>query len=91
MNARTKLSAKGQIVIPKDVRDRLGWEQGSAIEVVPSGDGVLLRRPRRAGKRSVEEVASELRKIIDYRGPPIPIEELSWSAEVDARYRKARP
>ena len=45
MTAQTKLSAKGQVVIPKDVRDRLGWLQGSELEVVETGDSVILRRP----------------------------------------------
>jgi AbrB family looped-hinge helix DNA binding protein len=45
MNAQTKLSAKGQVVIPKDVRDRLHWQQGQALEVVETSEGVLLKQP----------------------------------------------
>lgn len=89
MNAQTKLSAKGQIVIPKDVRDRLGWEQGSAIEVVQVGEGVLLRSARRKQGISVDEATARLRKIIRYNGPPIPMERLSWSAEADEEYEKS--
>ena len=52
MNDVTRLSAKGQIVIPKDVRDRLGWAQGRDLEVIPMGDGVMLRPVART-KRSM--------------------------------------
>jgi len=86
MNAQTKLSAKGQVVIPKGVRDRLGWLQGSSLEVVETGDGVLLRRPRVRKKISVAEASERLRTIIKYEGPPLPIERLSWSADVDREF-----
>jgi AbrB family looped-hinge helix DNA binding protein len=42
MNALTKISAKGQVVIPKDVRDRLNWPQGTQLKVVESGNAVTL-------------------------------------------------
>lgn len=46
MNARVKLSVKGQVVIPKDVRDLLKWESGLDLEVIQRGDGVTLRPAR---------------------------------------------
>lgn len=83
MNDVTRLSAKGQIVIPKDVRDRLGWVQGHDLEVIPMGDGVMLRPATRLKKKSIEEATRELRRIYLHEGPPIPIEKLSWSPDVD--------
>jgi AbrB family looped-hinge helix DNA binding protein len=83
MTAQTKLSAKGQVVIPKDVRDRLGWPQGSELEVVEMGDGVLLRRKQDRKGLSVSEATARLRQIYRHEGPPIPIEQLSWSPDVD--------
>lgn len=90
MTAHTRLSAKGQIVIPKDVRDRLGWTQGSDLEVVETAGGVLLRRPPGRGKLSVLEAAEQLRTRFQYTGPPIPVERLSWSAEVDDEFERSR-
>ena len=83
MNAQTRLSAKGQVVIPKEVRDRLGWPQGSELEVVETGDGVLLRRKKARMGLSVEEATARLRQIYQHKGPPIPVEQLNWSPDVD--------
>ena len=43
MNARTKLSSKGQLVIPKTVRDAHGWKEGTEFEFVENERGVLLQ------------------------------------------------
>lgn len=83
MNDVTRLSAKGQIVIPKDVRDRLGWAQGRDLEVIPMGDGVMLRPVARTKRLSIDEATRELRQMYRHKGPPIPIERLSWSPDVD--------
>jgi|JI8StandDraft_2_1071088.scaffolds.fasta_scaffold51935_2 AbrB family looped-hinge helix DNA binding protein len=43
MNAITTLSSKGQLVVPKAMRDRHGWKAGDRIELVESGASVILR------------------------------------------------
>ena len=90
MNAQIKVSAKGQVVIPKDVRDRLGIAEGSMLDVIESGDGVFLRKPAKRKKMTVEEATAFLREKINYKGPPLPIERLSWSAEVDREFERSR-
>ena len=82
------MSGKGQVVIPKDVRDRLGWPQGSALEVIEMSGGVLLRKPDGRKKLTFEEATARIRKAINYTGPPLSIEQLSWSAEADRDYRR---
>lgn len=42
---KTSMSTRGQLVIPKAVRERHRWEPGTDLEVVDLGDCVLLRRP----------------------------------------------
>jgi len=37
-----KLSSKGQLIIPKHVRDAHCWDTGQELEVVDTKDGVLL-------------------------------------------------
>ena len=84
MGVEIKISSKGQVVIPKELRDRLGWPQGSRLEAIETGDGVLLRKPREErGKLTVEEATAQLRKIYQHKGPPIPIEKLSWPGGLD--------
>ncbi len=90
MTAQTRLSAKGQVVIPKDVRDRLGLTEGAVLDVIETGDGVILRKPPAEGKISATEAVKRLRKIIKWEGPPMPIERLSWSAEVDREYDESQ-
>lgn len=87
MNAQTKLSAKGQVVIPKAVRDRLCWEEGAALEVVERADGVFLRTAQPARERITME---EFRKRVPpYRGPRLSLEDMENAVldEAAARYR----
>lgn len=63
------LTSKGQITIPKDVRDELGLSPGARVsfERSPSGDIVMRRQPR-----PLMELSGALR----YDGPPVSIEEM---------------
>ncbi len=40
----TKLSSKGQVVIPEDVRKELGLEPGAQFVVMGEGDLVILKK-----------------------------------------------
>jgi AbrB family looped-hinge helix DNA binding protein len=39
----TKLSSKGQVILPRSVRDGHNWPPGTEFAVEAVGDGVLLR------------------------------------------------
>jgi AbrB family looped-hinge helix DNA binding protein len=41
--ATTKLSSKGQVVIPEEIRSRLGLETGVQFVVIGEGDVVILK------------------------------------------------
>jgi AbrB family looped-hinge helix DNA binding protein len=41
--ARTRLSTKGQLVVPKEIRERHGWSAGASLVVEDAGDHVVLR------------------------------------------------
>jgi len=42
--ATTRMSSKGQVVIPEDVRKALGLEVGAQFVVMGDGDTVVLKR-----------------------------------------------
>jgi AbrB family looped-hinge helix DNA binding protein len=41
--ATTRMSSKGQVVIPEDIRERLGLIAGTEFVVLAQGDVVILR------------------------------------------------
>ena len=80
MNARATFSAKGQIVIPKAVRDRYRFTNGQVVEVVETPDGVLLKTAVRDKASSFEDAMQRMRQAIDYQGPQLG--EAEWQAGV---------
>jgi AbrB family looped-hinge helix DNA binding protein len=69
MKAQTTVSSKGQVVIPKDVRDRLRLVPGTALEIIESAGGMFLKIASSSKKRSFEECDAAIRKAIQYDGP----------------------
>lgn len=86
MTKHTRVSAKGQVVIPKDVRDRLKWTPGTELEVVDGAAGVMLRaKPPARKKLSFEEGMAKLRAVVDYKGPVGT--DADWKAAIDEMFR----
>ena len=50
-----RVSERGQITIPKRLRDRFGMNHNVEVEVVPTGEGLLIRK-RSAGGHPVDSV-----------------------------------
>jgi len=46
----TKVSSKGQVVLPSPLRQRLGLRPGDSLDVRIEGDAIVLR-PRRTKRR----------------------------------------
>jgi AbrB family looped-hinge helix DNA binding protein len=82
--ARTRLSSKGQVIIPKGVRERHGWRAGLELEVEDHGDAVVLREVRRFPPTTVEEVYGCLK----YNGPPVTVEEMDEAVMREAMKHK---
>ncbi len=41
---KARLSSRGQLAIPKEVRDQLGLSEGTSLSVSVEGDAVILRK-----------------------------------------------
>mgnify|MGYP001449000337 CR=1 FL=1 len=52
-----KVSSKGQIVIPKHMRKKLGVKTGEKLLVLSRGSEILLRK---AKETSIEEIANKV-------------------------------
>lgn len=75
MGIEVTISSKGQIVIPKDVRDALGLEAGKKLTLERVGDRLILQAPQAPRtKISYEEFR---RRVPKYEGPPVAVEDMS--------------
>ena len=72
----TRLSSKGQIIIPKTIRKARAWKPGQEFEVIETDDGVLLRPQQGFPPTTFEDIGIAL----NYDGPPIPVERLGMEA-----------
>ena len=61
----TNVTSKGQVTIPKKVRDRLGIEAGSAVDFELTDAGEVVLRPvvRGCGRRPVRQPRSRFAKL----------------------------
>jgi AbrB family looped-hinge helix DNA binding protein len=57
----TRLSTKGQIILPKVIRDARAWGPGTEFTVEETGEGVLLRPAARVPNTNLDDVAGCLR------------------------------
>ena len=57
----TKLSSKGQVVIPEDVRKELGLEPGAQFVVMGEGDVVILKKIEAPDRREFLALARKVR------------------------------
>ncbi len=83
----TKVSSKGQIVLPKAIRDRRGWAPGAELVIEDLPEGVLLRPAPKEKPTRFEDVAGSL-------GPfarTVSIEEMHQALldEAARRFRRA--
>jgi len=60
--ATTRLSSKGQVVIPEEIRRRLGLITGSQFVVVAEGDVVVLKAINPPSMRQFDELIADARK-----------------------------
>lgn len=64
------VTTKGQLTIPKAVRDRMKIEPGDRLDVIPLDDESFVFR--RARRTTLDDLAG----IVKYDGPPLSVEDI---------------
>lgn len=76
---RTKLSTKGQVVLPRQLRTRLGLRPGDNLDVEIEGDSIVLRPPKvsKGKARIIKDPVSGLPVVdTDDDVPPLTTEQV---------------
>ena len=80
-----RLSTKGQLILPKAIRQRRRWDVGTRLLIEDTAEGVLLKAaPIFEAKRSDEVFGS-----LKVSGPPKTLEQMDSGVIAEAR-RRAR-
>jgi len=93
MNVRARVSSKGQIVVPKSVRDELGLTEGTEVEFVRQGRGVFLQPVDAFDPRFPPLPRGEFLKHVLKASRPFPTDEEieeAMLAEAARRFDAAR-
>ncbi len=85
-SAITTVSTKGQVILPKAIRQRRKWEAGTRLIVEETADGVMLKRaPAFAPTRPADVFA-----LLPHRGDPKSVEDMDAAVLAEARRRHDR-
>lgn len=84
--AATTVSTKGQVILPKAIRQRRQWGPGTRLVVEDTPEGVLLKAAPVFAPTRPEDVAG----MLAYDGPPKTLEEMEAGIAAEVRRRHAR-
>lgn len=85
----TKVSTKGQVVLPKAVRAAQRWEPGQELEVINAGGYVILKKATAKNARGIESLVGILSKY--RKDKPVTDEEMHETVRQAAveRYQRS--
>ena len=83
----TTLSTKGQVILPKSIRDQLHWNAGTRLAVEHTAEGVLLKPLTAAFAPTRPE---NVFGCLPTKGGPKSIEEMAAGIATEAKHRHAR-
>ena len=82
----TRLSTKGQVILPKAIRSARSWPPGTEFAVEETRDGVLLRPIGQFPETRLQEVAGCLR----WKGKPRTISQMNRAIAREVGKRRDR-
>jgi AbrB family looped-hinge helix DNA binding protein len=81
----TVISTKGQVILPKAIRDHRCWPPGTQLTVEDTREGVLLKASPTFPKARIDAVFGSLRR----EGPPLSVADMNKAIAREAK-RRAR-
>ena len=82
----TVVSTKGQVILPKAIRDQHRWDSGTRLTVESTGDGVLLK----AASAFAATLAKDVFGSLPRHGGPKTVAEMNVRPEDEEKHRHAR-
>ena len=79
----TTVSTKGQVILPKAIRDARHWPPGTRLTVEETADGVLLRPTPAFHPTRVADIFGSMR----HHGPALSVEEMDAAIAREAEQR----
>ncbi len=83
INMDTKLSSKGQVIIPKQLRDINDWQPGQELTATSVDGGVLLKPKTIFPETTIDDVLG----CLNYEGNAKTIEEMNESISIGIKNR----
>lgn len=82
----TVISTKGQVILPKKIRDQRHWAPGTRLTVEDTPEGVLLKATPLFAETTVRSVFGMLR----HDGPVLSLEDMDEAIALEAKRRARR-
>jgi antitoxin PrlF len=64
----TRITSKGQVTIPKAIRERYGLEEGDYLVLEPRGEDLVVRKGRMVSDEDFEALATRVAERFEDRG-----------------------
>lgn len=82
----TVISTKGQVILPKTIRDQRHWAAGTRLTVEDTPEGVLLKAIPLFAQTTVSSVFGSLR----HKGPALSLSDMDKAVAREAKRRARR-
>jgi AbrB family looped-hinge helix DNA binding protein len=82
----TTVSTKGQVILPKSIRQRRNWDAGTRLVVEDTPEGILLRQAPTFAPTSPDQVFG----LLATSRPPVSLEGMDAAVLAEARARHDR-
>jgi AbrB family looped-hinge helix DNA binding protein len=82
--ASTRLSTKGQVVLPREVREALNWTPGTELQIDRKGNSVTLSPKAAVPRKDLK--AKDVFGVLKWDGEPASIADMN--AGVDEMFKR---